>query len=892
MRKRSRQSNTIIEKLEHRTLLSGSSVTLSISSSNLHPTVLDGVTLTAHVIPTAPGGPAPTGNVQFFDNGEVIGGTFLQPDGTVTTSQQLPLGNQSITAMYTGDANYGAADSIAPVMETVTSVPNTLDPSFGNGGILTGYEALGIQPNGQLIATRPDGTPVLLNPNGSVAGDYSGAVPAALNSVQGGTPLPPPLVVDGGKHLVLTAGSLTRYNSDNTVDNTFGVNGSVTDFISGTSVTAFKAYTMVAAGTNVLVVGEATIPIVNGTVAAVAVAAIDSNGSRVADFGSNGLAVKSNADMDHFSYGQINVAQLGPDGGLYVGADQNDDPYLYRFNVVTGFNDAQMVFQEHVEGPNLTGFTFQQDGKILVLIHDGGVSLNLTRLNTDFTPDTSFGTQGAVQILSPFGVQEPDAARADSLLVRNDGTILVSGMFDDTLRAAPDSYFTFGYLSHTATATLAASNVTPTAGDSVNLTAHVTPLAPSDPAPTGSVTFFSDGASIGSAAVQSDGTATLATTALSVGTHTITDTYGGDTNYGPADAATPVTVTVSPAVHVVPPVSTSLALSSSNVDPTVGDSVLLTAQVAPATSGGVAVTGTIMFFSDAVAIGTAPVQADGSATFSTADLAEGAHAITAGYGGDANYTSSQTSTPLTEDVTPISDFQAAASGHLPASVIAGSKAHINLNVHATSTGIFTFIGKLQVTWFLSTGTTIDSSAIALPGGFSKKLRIGPHKQATWSVHLDTIPASVPAGVYHLLLQVTDPRGGTSLVPSTGTIAVVAPKIDLSGKFRTKTPATTRAGAKTSETLVVNNTGNVAADGVLHFLLDATTDGTLGANAVQRSAHVSIKPGKSVTIHLSRVIMPTAAGSYFLVAQLDSTGAFHDADLSNNLVVSSEPIVVG
>ncbi|HWE95299.1 MAG TPA: Ig-like domain repeat protein [Tepidisphaeraceae bacterium] len=891
MRKRDRQNRTTIEKLECRTLLSADTAILSISSSNLNPTLVDSVTITAQITPTTVGGATPTGSVTLLDNGVITGLILLQPNGMGTTSAQLPLGTQSITATYAGDANYAAADSIAPVTETVISVPNTLDPSFGNAGILTGYEVLGIQPDGQLIATRPDGPPVLLNPDGSVAGDYSSPVPAPLNSVQGGTPLPPPLAVGGGKHLVLSANSLTRLNSDGTPDSTFGTNGTVSDFISGTSATAFKAYTLVAAGANVLVVGEATIPITDGIAVGVAVAEIDAGGNRVTSFGTGGLALESNISVDRFYYGQINVAQLGPDGKLYVGADQGDDPYLYRFDSATGLNDAQTIFEEHVEGPNLTGFSFQSDGKILVLVHDGGVSLNLIRLNTDFTPDTSFASQGAVQVLSPFGVHEPDQARADSLLIRDDGTILVSGMFDDPSRPAPDSYFTFAYLSHTATTTVAASTVTPAAGDSVTLTAHVMPLSASGPAPTGSVTFFSDGASIGSAAVQPDGTATLATTALPVGTHSITDAYSGDTNYGPVDAATPVTVTVAPVVQTVPPdpVSTSLTLSSSNIDPTIGDSVLLTAQVAPATAGA-AVTGTVTFFSDALAIGTAPVQSDGSATFSTADLAEGMHAITAGYGGDANYASSQTPTSLTENVSPTPDIHASATGSLPALLIEGTKAHITRKVHVSSADASAFSGMLNVAWFLSAGTTIDSNAIALPGGSSKKMKIRAGKQATLTAKLDSIPASVPAGNYYLLLRVTDPQGGTSVIPSAGTITIEAPTVDLSGRFSLKTTAT-RAGAKGSETLVVRNTGNAPADGVLHFLLDATTDGTLGADAVQRSAHVNIKPGKSVTIHLSRVIMPAATGSYFLVAQLDPNGTFHDANVSNNLVVSSEPIVV-
>ncbi|MDB5356207.1 MAG: Cna domain protein [Phycisphaerales bacterium] len=329
---------------------------------------------------------------------------------------------------------------------TLLSAGGTLNPSFGNGGILTGYEVLGVRPDGYLIATRPNGPAALLHPDGSFAANYTGAVPAPLNSMQGGTPEPPPLAVAGGKHLVLHNSVLTRYNSNGAVDTTFGNNGSVSDFISGTSELAFKAYTMVLKGTEVFVVGEATFRNNDTNMVAVGVAAIDGNGHRVASFGSHGLALDSNGVLGVGpSFGQINVAELGPDGKLYVGADQDEDPYLFRFDTTTGNNDAQSSFLSYGFDPGLTGFTFQHDRKILVLTHEGGPLLHLYRLNTNFTADTSFGNQGDVQVISPHGLYEPDSAQADALLVRADGTIFVSGIFADPSQPIGDSYLTFAY---------------------------------------------------------------------------------------------------------------------------------------------------------------------------------------------------------------------------------------------------------------------------------------------------------------------------------------------------------------------------------------------------------------------------------------------------------------
>ncbi|MDB5174697.1 MAG: Delta-60 repeat-containing protein, partial [Phycisphaerales bacterium] len=335
---------------------------------------------------------------------------------------------------------------------TLLSAGGTLNPSFGNGGILAGYEVLGVRPDGYLIATRPNGPAALLHPDGSFAANYTSAVPAPLNSMQGGTPEPPPLAVAGGKHLVLHNSVLTRYNSNGTVDTTFGNGGSVSDFISGTSATQFKAYTMVLKGTEIFVVGEATtVSMEPGHNVFVGVAAIDGNGHRVASFGTSGLALDSHFVPDQgVGFGQINVAQLGPDGKLYVGADQDEFPYLYRFDTTTGKNDAQANFLGNGYDPALTGIAFQHDRKILVLTHEGGTTLPLYRLNTDFTADKSFGNQGEVVVMSPHGIYEPDTARADSLLVRADGTIFVSGWFPDNFRPVTESYFTFAYRPGTA----------------------------------------------------------------------------------------------------------------------------------------------------------------------------------------------------------------------------------------------------------------------------------------------------------------------------------------------------------------------------------------------------------------------------------------------------------
>jgi len=109
------------------------------------------------------------------------------------------------------------------------SAGGALDSSFGVGGVVSGYTAYGAQNDGYLIAHR-DGSngPRLLAPDGTDAGPYFGAAPTT----------PAQNVQPDGKYLLVSNKVLTRYNPDGSVDRSFGNNGSVSDFTTGTSATS------------------------------------------------------------------------------------------------------------------------------------------------------------------------------------------------------------------------------------------------------------------------------------------------------------------------------------------------------------------------------------------------------------------------------------------------------------------------------------------------------------------------------------------------------------------------------------------------------------------------------------------------------------------------------
>jgi hypothetical protein len=95
--------------------------------------------------------------------------------------------------------------------------------------------------------------------------------------------------------------------------------------------------------------------------------------------------------------------------------------------------------------------------------------------------------------------------------------------------------------------------------------------------------------------------------------------------------------------------TTTTTLTSSVATSVYGQTVTLTATVAP-TSGGGAPTGTVTFWDGATMLGTVALDATGVASFSTVLLGVGGHNLTAVYNGDAGFTQS-TSDALAQAVT-------------------------------------------------------------------------------------------------------------------------------------------------------------------------------------------------------------------------------------------------
>jgi hypothetical protein len=180
-----------------------------------------------------------------------------------------------------------------------------------------------------------------------------------------------------------------------------------------------------------------------------------------------------------------------------------------------------------------------------------------------------------------------------------------------------------------STIALSSSANPSTAGQSITLTAAVSPATA-----TGTVTFKDASNTLGTGSL-SGGAATLSVSTLSIGAHSLTAVYAGDAN----DNGT----TSSALTQTVNQAATTTSVSSSPNPSNFGQAITLTATVSPATA-----TGNITFKDGPATLGMASL-AGGSATFTSSNLASGAHSLTAIYSGDSSNASS-TSSAVTQTV--------------------------------------------------------------------------------------------------------------------------------------------------------------------------------------------------------------------------------------------------
>ncbi|WP_244884921.1 Ig-like domain repeat protein [Singulisphaera acidiphila] len=561
------------------------------------------VTLTATVTAVGPGAGTPTGLVEFF-SGSISLGTATLSDGVATLqTSALPLGVSSITVQYQGDPNFTASTSpevsltVSPA-STTTLVASPSAIVYGEPVTLTATVAAvdgSATPTGNVIfmsGTTPLGTAALID----------GVATLTISSLPGG------------------AASITaQYQGDSTFAGSASPATTVTVAQAGTTTTLNIAPNPLSLGdlvtlTVVIATDSASLVKPSGTVQFF-------NGSVLL-----GTAVVTDG-----------VATLTT-ASLPLGTSSITAQYLGDTNYSGSTSSAVTAT---VNAASTTTLVATPTSTVL----GQPVTLTATVVGSDTsgiptgTVEFFLGTTSLGTALLSNGV----AVLTTSALPVGSASITARYLGDNTFGVSTAPAVTVTVAQASTTTTLTVGPTSTVFGQAVTLTATVVAADPSAGQPSGTVQFYQGTTLLGSG-VLSNGTATLTTTALPVGTAAITAQYLGDGSFLVSTSAA-VTATVGQS-------STTVTVASSKPNPASSEAVTLTATVAVSGSGAGTPTGTVLFYSNGVLLGSGTLS-NGQATLTTTALAIGFDAITAVYQGDGNFTaaSSETLTIVVGDQT-------------------------------------------------------------------------------------------------------------------------------------------------------------------------------------------------------------------------------------------------
>ncbi len=195
---------------------------------------------------------------------------------------------------------------------------------------------------------------------------------------------------------------------------------------------------------------------------------------------------------------------------------------------------------------------------------------------------------------------------------------------------------------------------------------------------------------------------------------------------------------------------------------------------------------------------------------------------------------------------------------LPATAISGQplRASLALTLRSAAADVS---GRFTVELYADTSATLAGGQVPL-GSFAVTARLRGTAGHVVPLSLRSLPASLPAGTYHLLAEVTDPTSATSLVASSQTITVAAPTDAIAASVAVVGRTTVAGGGTFTVAVHLTNAGNVDATGVTTVTVGLSPDGTTAPAALTTStARLSIRPGTQGITRRLRVKVPAGAG---------------------------------
>ncbi len=523
----------------------------------------------------------------------------------------------------------------------------------GTGGTSSAHEALlaGFTAGGALDGGFGTSGSVLADAGSKQSAGRASALQSDGKLVVAGIERPTPTSPS------VTSTVVARYLADGSLDTAFGSGGWVALGPEQANAVAIQP------DGKIVVAGWADASFSATPAHRVAVSRLLLDGTLDTSFGGTGTVFVTLASPTE----EANAVAIQGDGKIVVGGRGQNGSFLdamfVRFNtdgsLDTGFGGTGKVFVAMSTGNDqVNAIAIQGDGRI-VGVGDGNVSSSqdsvmLTRLNTDGSVDTGFGTGGVAT--TSVGTT---TSNGNAVALQSDGKIVVGGQWFNP-SGTTDDFLVARYAANgTLDGTFGSGGIVTTDAGNHNRLFSVAIL------PSGKI-VGSGLTADGFALVQYLADGTLDTTFGTSGTVYQPINAGADVGYsiqlrsdGKFWVAGDGTNLLATAIFTgdggsTPKSTATASLSSSRNPSTTGQSVTFSVSV----SGAVGTpTGTVSFLDGTSAIsGCASVALTaGGATCATSSLHQGSHAISATYSGDAAYNAA-TSNTLTQTVQDVATF--------------------------------------------------------------------------------------------------------------------------------------------------------------------------------------------------------------------------------------------
>jgi hypothetical protein len=594
------------------------------------------VTLNAYVYVASPGSGKPTGTVTFEDNGNPLSTTPSSLSGS-TASLSLPnglgVGSHSITAVYSGDSNFtgSTSNTLSPTVALVSTTTK----------LTSSANRVGLNNPVTLTAT--------VTPATTSTSLKFPALSGAVEFYDGSSDLGPGTTTSTGVWQLSTSFSIggshalkAVYSGDSTYATSTGrlgqlvtiptsmqLSASANPSVSGQSVTFTAIVTadgsIVSTGTNASGgTPTTTVPTVGGSVTfqvgattvtetlsggkatytTTSLLAANSPYSVSASFAGTSLFGASNASLSPQQ--TVNKAStttyLSYTGSFLIDQSVTLNAHVYVASPGAGQPTGGVTFEDNGMALNTTPIALS--GSTASLTLSGGLGAGSHSITAVYTGDTNFAT-------STSNALNPTVA-------------LIS------------------------TTTALTSSVNPVVvGNPVTLTATVTPARTSTslkfPALTGAVEFYDGSTDLGPGTPTSTDVWQLSTSFSTPGSHSLKAVYSGDSTYATSTGTLSQSVSSTlTTAHVYVTSSASPAL--------VGQAITFSVAVYGATSETNGATGTVTLMDGSHSLDMMTLTGN-KAIFTISSLSAGAHAITAVYSGDSNFTPA-TSSALSEYISP------------------------------------------------------------------------------------------------------------------------------------------------------------------------------------------------------------------------------------------------